>query len=93
MVCIIAFKRPTSVSGLNCRKCAACRARSLRRGSAMISWVPFLTAFLIQVAATGWFDVGLAPITNTTSAFATSLTWFETAPEFTPSIKAATLEA
>ena len=59
----------------------------------MMSLVPFLTAFLIQVAATGWLTVGLAPITSTTSARSTSLTWLDTAPEPTPSSSAATEEA
>ncbi len=59
----------------------------------MISLVPFFAAFFIQVAATGWFTVGLAPMISTTSAFITSLTWFETAPEPTPSSSAATEEA
>ena len=93
IVCIIALSSATSVSGLNCRKWVACRARSVRRGSATISFAPRFAAFLIQVAATGWLTVGLAPITKITSAFATSLTWFDTAPELMPSISAATLEA
>src|ERR1700677_2878060 len=59
----------------------------------MISFTPALAAFLIQVAPTGWFTVGLAPIRNITSAFATSRTWFDTAPELMPSISAATLDA
>ena len=59
----------------------------------MMSLVPFLTAFLIQVAATGWLTVGLAPITSTTSACCTSLTWLDTAPDPTPSSNAATEEA
>ncbi len=50
---MIAFSIATSVSGLNCRKWVAWRASSERRGSARISLVPFFTAFLIQVAATG----------------------------------------
>ncbi len=32
-------------------------------------------------------------MTKITSALATSLTWFDTAPELTPSISAATLDA
>ena len=47
----------------------------------------------MNVAATGWFTVGLAPIRKITSALATSRTWLETAPELMPSISAATLEA
>ena len=55
--------------------------------------MPFFTAFLIHVAATGWFDTGLAPISSTTSAFITSITGFDTAPEPMPSSSAATLDA
>ena len=42
------------------------RSGAGRRRSAC---VPFLAAFLIQVAATGWLTVGLAPIRKITSAF------------------------
>jgi hypothetical protein len=63
------------------------------RGSATISFTPALAAFLMKVAATGWFTVGLAPMTKITSALATSRTWFDTAPELMPSISAATLDA
>lgn len=93
ITCIMAFSIATSVSGLNCRKRCASRARSERRGSATISLVPFFTAFLIQLAATGWFTVGLAPITITTSALPTSITGLDTAPEPMPSSSAATDEA
>ena len=55
--------------------------------------MPALAAFFIQVAATGWFTVVFEPMTKTTSAFITSRTWFDTAPELIPSISAATLEA
>ena len=58
-----------------------------------MSRVPLCTAFLIQVAATGWFTVGLAPITITTSALVTSITGLDTAPEPMPSSSAATDEA
>ncbi len=58
-----------------------------------MSFAPRSTAFFIQVAATGWLVVGFAPITKITSALATSHTWFETAPEPTPSSSAATDEA
>ena len=58
-----------------------------------MSFTPALAAFFIQVAATGWFTVGLAPMTKITSAFITSRTWFDTAPELIPSMRAATLEA
>ena len=69
------------------------RARSERRGSQTISLVPFFAAFLIQVAATGWFTVGLAPIRITTSAIVTSITGLDTAPEPMPSSSATTDEA
>ena len=71
----------------------AWRASSTRRGSATISLAPALTAFLMKVAATGWFTLGLAPMTKITSALATSRTWLDTAPELMPSIRAATLDA
>ena len=58
-----------------------------------MSLAPRLTAFFIQVAATGWFTVGFAPMRKITSAFATSRTWLDTAPESIPSISAATEEA
>ena len=59
----------------------------------MMSLVPFLTAFLIQVAATGWLTTGLAPMSSTTSACNTSMTGLDTAPEPMPSSSAATLDA
>ena len=43
----------------------------MRRGSQTMSLLPLATAFLIQVAATGWFTVGLAPMIITTSQKAT----------------------
>ena len=49
-----------------------------------------LTAFLMKVAATGWFTVGLAPMTMMTSASSAAMNGAVTAPEFTPSISAAT---
>jgi hypothetical protein len=58
-----------------------------------ISLVPLRTAFLIQVAATGWLTVGLAPMTTMTSALVTSITGLDTAPEPMPSSSAATDEA
>ena len=84
MTCIIALSSATSVSGLNCRKRCAWRASSERRGSQTISLVPLSAAFLIQLDATGWFTLGLAPMMMTTSALATSITGFETAPEPMP---------
>ena len=60
----------------------------------IISFKPlFFTAFFINVAATGWFCVGLAPITIATSAFFISETGAVTAPEPIVSISAATDEA
>ena len=47
----------------------------------------------MNVAATGWFTVGFAPMTIATSASATSSTWFDTAPEPTSSSSAATDDA
>jgi hypothetical protein len=93
MTCIIAFSRATSVSGEKRRKRCARRDSSPARGSISTSLVPLRTAFLIQVAATGWFTVGLAPMTITTSACITSITGLLTAPEPMPSSSAATLEA
>ncbi len=81
------------MSGLNCRTRQACRAMSVRRGSASTSFAPRCTAFLIHVAATGWFEVGLEPMRKMNSAFATSETWLDTAPEPMPSSSAATDEA
>ena len=46
----------------------AWRDSDCRRGSITISLAPRLAAFLMKVAATGWFTVGLAPITMMTSA-------------------------
>ena len=89
MVCIMALSSATSVSGLNCRWCCAKRESSLRRGSITIRVVPLFTAFLSQLAATGWFTLGLAPITITTSARVTSITGLLTAPEPMPSSSAA----
>ena len=66
---------------------------SVTRGSASTIFAPRRAAFFIHVAATGWLDVGLEPITRMTSACATSLTGLLTAPEPTPSSSAATLEA
>ena len=93
MTCIIALSIATSVSGLNCRKRWAMRTMSEPRGSQMISLVPVAAAFLIQLAATGWLTLGLAPITITTSAWVTSITGLDTAPEPIPSNSATTLEA
>jgi hypothetical protein len=92
-VWINALSMATSVSALNCSVRQACLPMSVMRGSASTIFAPFLAAFFIQVAATGWLDVGLEPITKTRSECSTSLTWLLTAPEPTPSSSAATLEA
>ena len=47
----------------------------------------------MKVAATGWLTVGLAPITMMTSASMAAANGADTAPEFRPSISAATDEA
>ena len=62
-------------------------------GSIKIILVPFLAAFFINVAPTGWFTVGFEPIMITTSALLTSETGLETAPEPKHSNKATTDEA
>ena len=93
MMCSKALSKATSVSGLNAKWRQAWRARSVRRGSINTKRAPRSTAFLIQVAATGWLALGLAPITTINSAWATSRTGLLTAPEPTPSSNAATLEA
>ena len=69
---MIAFSSDTSVPDLNCSMCVAWRDSAWPRGSMTISVAPFLTAFLKKVAATGWFTVGLAPITTITSEFSAS---------------------
>ena len=58
-----------------------------------ISFAPFFAAFLMKLAATGWFTPGLAPMTMITSASSAAEKGAETAPEFRPSISAATEEA
>ena len=58
-----------------------------------ISLDPALVAFFINVAATGWFTVGFAPITIITSEFSASANGAVTAPEPIVSIKAATDDA
>ena len=68
----------------------ACRFSACPRGSITISVAPRCAAFLKNVAATGWFSVGLAPITTMTSAFAASANGAVTAPEPIVSISAAT---
>jgi len=58
-----------------------------------MSFAPRSVAFFIHVAATGWFEVGFAPITKITSDSATSETWLDTAPEPMPSSSATTDDA
>ena len=50
-----------------------------------ISFAPrCFTAFLMKVAATGWFTVGLAPMTRITSASSAAENGAVTAPESEP---------
>src|ERR1700759_3502265 len=93
IVLIIAFSMATSEPGLNARCWVAWRDSVCRRGSMTNSFAPFLAAFLMKVAATGWFTVGLAPITQITSASAAAANGADTAPELKPSNSAATDEA
>ena len=57
------------MSGRNWSMCVAKRASSVRRGSIRISFVPRSIAFFMNVAATGWFTVGFAPMMMITSAY------------------------
>src|ERR1700761_5191648 len=93
IVLIIAFSIATSLPGLNCRCLVAWRDSVCRRGSITNSLAPFLAAFLMKVAATGWFTVGLAPITQITSASIAAENGADTAPELRPSNRAATDDA
>src|ERR1700722_20256793 len=70
IVLIIEFSIATSLAGFDWRCLVALRDSVWRRGSITISLAPRLVAFLMKVAATGWFTVGLAPITHMTSASA-----------------------
>ena len=90
---MIALRSATSVPGLNCNMCVACRLSAWPRGSMTISVLPALAAFLKNVAATGWFTVGLAPMTIIVSELAHSKNGAVTAPELIVSISAATDEA
>ena len=85
----------TSVPGLKARCWWAWRVRPpWPRGSMTMSLAPrSLTAFLMKVAATGWFTVGFAPMTMMTSASSAAENGADTAPELSPSISAATEEA
>ena len=89
----MALSIATSVPFLNCIIFQACRFIAVPRGSMMTSLAPRLAACLKKVAATGWFSVGLAPITMMRSEFFTSLKVAVTAAEPTPSSSAATDEA
>ena len=59
----------------------------------MMSLAPRLAAFLRNVAATGWFCSGLAPMTMMQSLSLAAVKGAVTAPEPMPSINAATDEA
>src|ERR1700682_1648431 len=93
MVLIMAFSIATSLPALNARCRCAWRDSDCRRGSITISLAPRFAAFLMKVAATGWFTVGLAPITMMTSASMAAENGADTGPEYRPSISAATDEA
>ena len=75
----------TSVPFLNCIIFQAWRLSAWPRGSITTSLAPRLAACLKKVAATGWFSVGLAPMTMMTSEFLHSLKVAVTAAEPTPS--------
>jgi hypothetical protein len=93
MTFAMALSSATSLSGLNCSAYLAWRASSVSRGSMTISVAPRSTAFFIQVAATGWFTVGLAADDHDHVGVRRRLTGFDTAPEPRPSSSAATEEA
>src|SRR5665213_3617287 len=80
MTLSMALSIDTSVPGVNCSMCVACRFKAWPRGSATMSVAPRLTAFLRKVAATGWFSVGLAPMTKMTSASFAAMKGAVTAP-------------
>src|SRR5262249_56544713 len=88
-----AFRSGRSLPGLKARCWVAWRDNDCRRGSITNSLAPRLAAFLMKVAATGWFTVGLAPITQITSASAAAANGADTAPELKPSNRAATEDA
>ena len=89
----MAFSIATSRPGLNCSMWVAWRFSAWPRGSITMSVAPRFTAFLKKVAATGWFSVGLAPITTITSASSAAMKGAVTAPEPMPSSRPATDEA
>ena len=93
MVCRNEFSRATSLPARKRSEWVAWRIRSWPRGSMTISLAPRLAACLKKVAATGWLVVGRAPMTMMHSALSASVNGADTAPEPTPSIRAATDEA
>ena len=93
MTLSMALSIATSVPFLNCIMRQAWRLSACPRGSITTSLAPRLAACLKNVAATGWFSVGLAPMTMMTSEFLHSLKVAVTAAEPTPSSNAATEEA
>ena len=93
MTLSMALSMATSVPFLNCIICQAWRLSACPRGSITTSLAPRLAACLKKVAATGWFSVGLAPMTMMKSEFLHSLKVAVTAAEPTPSRSAATEEA
>ncbi len=93
MTLSMALSIATSVPFLNCIMRQAWRLSAWPRGSITTSLAPRLAACLKKVAATGWFSVGLAPMTMMTSEFLHSLKVAVTAAEPTPSSSAATEEA
>ena len=83
----------TSAPGLNWSIRVAWRRRAWPRGSMTISSAPRLAACLKYVAATGWFSVGLAPMTTMTSESSQAVKGAVTAAEPMPSMSAATEDA
>ena len=82
----------TSVPGLNWSMWVAWRFSAWPRGS-MTMRVACFAACLKNVAATGWFSVGLAPITMMTSESSHAVNGAVTAPEPMPSRSATTDDA
>ncbi len=90
---MMALSSATSLPDLKCSMWVAYLRIAWPRGSMTISLAPRFAACLKNVAATGWFSVGLAPMMMMTSACSTSLKVAVTAPEPMPSISAATDDA